>query len=301
MKTCFALVGFSLVALAACSGAVVPLGEVDQGVTKSAPAGSVAAVPACAEPTGDTYEYTSIADAAAHLSGVWSLCSGAITAPADTAGIELAATQAKFLVEQDGYLLHASDPSYERSVEIVDTTTMNGPGAYQVNLSTSTSTNMYSSRTSTDGRFLELVEATSGKRSRYVRTEALSPSCGIVASAVHAFASVDDVRAKTGGKWALCSGKITAPEGSAGIELAGSKAYFLFGSAPGLTRKDGWDYERDVSVSDTTGTGVYQINLEDVGNAGFTNMYHARVSSSGDTLELAEATSGNVGVYKHLP
>ena len=46
---------------------------------------------------------------------------------------------------------------------------MNGPGSYQINLSTGGGTNMYFSRVSEAGDVLELDEGTSGKKVVYRR------------------------------------------------------------------------------------------------------------------------------------
>lgn len=297
MKHPFASVSLVLTAfsITACSGAAVPLGEIEQRTTLG-----TAPVPTCEEPSGDTQTYASVDDAASRVAGTWYLCSGRITAPSDAAGIEITATSAKLLVAKDGEL-HYSTAAYDRSVEWIDTTSMNGPGAYQLNLSTDTATNMYSTRTSVDGRFLELNEATSGNRARYVRAKAAAPSCAVFSP--HLYTSVEDVRARIAGKWSLCNGEITSPVGAGGLELAANKAYFLFDDGAGLARRSGWDYEREVTITDTSamnGAGAYQIDLEDVGG-GYTNMYQPRISEAGDTLELLEGTSGKRATYTRAP
>lgn len=297
MKSSFAFAWgpLLLTSMIACSGAVVPLGEIDQAVTRAAP------VPKCEEPSGDTHAYESVDDAAARVAGTWYLCSGTIVSPSDTAGIEITGSQARFLVAKDGEL-HYATTDYDRTVEWVDATAMNGPGSYQLNLSTSTTTNMYSSRTSADGRFLELSEGTSGNRARYVRAKAAPPSC-TVGSTVHEYTSVEDVRTRIAGKWSICSGDITSPIGTKGIELAPNKAYFLFDDGAGLARRAGWDYERDIEIFDTGamgGVGKYQIDISDIGGSGYTNMYQSRISSTGNALELTESTSGKKVTYTRI-
>jgi len=177
---------------------------------------------------------------------------------------------------------------------------MNGAGSYQINFDLlSGGTNMYFSRTSEDGRFLELNEGTSGKQARYVKVPA-KPSCGITGAA-HAYASIADVQARINGKWAVCSGGITGPADAKGLEIDGANSWFLIDSSGSIVRGPGWDYERGVAIIDTTGmngAGSYQIDLST--GAG-TNMYFSRVSEAGDVLELDEGTSGKKVVYRRIP
>ncbi len=254
-------------------------------------------IPECAEPSGPRNQYASIADVEAKLGGAWFLCSGGINAPADAAGIAFSPGAARFLVRSGATVAPGAAPEHRRSVEILDTSSMNGPGAYQVNLSSGGWTNMYQTRTSQDGRFLELIEGTSGKTARYVRaTKPAAPpggegSCDAPLGTPHAYTSIPDVQARLQGRWKVCTGGIHSPSDTRGLELAPTMAYFLVDTPAGLARKASWDYERDVTFIDATsmnGAGSYQINLKGVG----TNMYFSRVSEDGTRLELDEGTSG---------
>jgi hypothetical protein len=297
-------------AVLACSGAVVPLGEVDQNVQGTpggetglgAPApGGGWAVPACAEPTGAVHAYTSIADTEARIEGAWFLCSGGIHSPADAAGIVLSPGKAHFLVRHGETLARGATSEHERDVSIIDATNMNGPGSYQIDFDSALGTNMYFSRTSVDGRFLELNEGTSGNQARYVRAEPIAATCEAALEPSHAYTSIADVAARIEGRWRTCAGDITAPADVRGLELAGSLAYFLVDADGALARKPTWDYERAVEILDTTemnGPGSYQINLS---TGGGTNMYFSRISAAGDTLELSEGTSGKIAVYTREP
>jgi hypothetical protein len=303
----------SCAALGACSGEIVEIGAHDQGLAADGGGGGAdgstgdgggggggGGLPTCEAPSGPVHEYTSIADTEARVAGTWLLCSGGIGSPADTAGIDFAPGKAHFLQKVGDTLVNGPGADYERNVAFVDTTAMNGPGAYQINLSTAVGTNMYTSRASEDGRFLDLYEGTSGKQARYVRVPA-KPACSI-SGAPHAYRSIADVAARIKGKWAVCSGGITGPADTKGLEFDGAAdAWFLIDSSGSLVRGPGWDYERDVQIIDTTsmnGAGWYQINLK--AGAG-TNMYFSRVSEAGDVLELDEGTSGKKVVYKRIP
>jgi len=302
MKTSFPLSSWFVVgsfALVACTGSVVPIGEIDKNTSPLDTGGGGPKLPACETPTGPVHTYTSVADTEARLAGTWLLCSGGIGSPADTGGLELSPGKARFLVREGDALSPRADAAYERSVAFIDTTAMNGPGTYQMNL-TGVGTNMYSTRTSEDGKFLELNEATSAKQARYVRVSTPPPACGI-SGAAHAYTSIADVSSRIAGKWTICSGGITGPADAKGLELEATQAYFLVGAGASLARGAGWDYERAVQILDNTGmngAGSYQINLST--GAG-TNMYFSRVSESGDALELDEATSGKKVVYRRLP
>lgn len=296
-------------AVPACSGEIVPLGELDQRATAGDPVTPIDdgglldpsgwEIPSCEPPSGDVHEYTSIADTEARLEGAWFLCSGAITSPADATGIELSSGEAHFLVTSGGGLVRGASPDHDRTVSFVDATSMNGPGSYQMNLESGAGFNAYFTRTSEDGRFLELNEGTSAKTARYVRAKPKAPACAV--GAAHAYTSIADVQARIAGRWRACSGGITSPADTRGIELSADRAWFLIESGGALVRGPGWDYERDVSLVDATGMngpGSYQINLET--GAGF-NAYFSRVSETGDTLELAEGTSGKKVVYVRVP
>src|SRR4051794_16441658 len=84
MRLTFLFAVNALLLLVACGGAVVPLGEVDQGVE-----GAEDAIPKCEPPSGPVHAYTSASDLEARVSGTWFLCSGAMSGPADSAGIEI--------------------------------------------------------------------------------------------------------------------------------------------------------------------------------------------------------------------
>ncbi len=297
--------------VAACTGSVVPVGELDDkgtsgldgtsgGPGSSSGGTGTTTLPKCETPTGAVHAYSSIADTESRVAGMWLLCSGRIGSPGDTAGLEIAAGKAHFLVKTGDALVASSDAPYERTVSFVDTTGMNGAGSYQINLDSGIGTNMYFSRTSEDGKFLELNEATSGLQARYVRVAAPPKVCAI-AGVPHAYASIADVNARIAGKWTACSGGITGPADAKGLEIAGGQAYFLVGAAGSLARGPGWDSGRSVPVIDTSamnGPGSYQINLST--GAG-TNMYFSRIAESGDVLELDEGTSGKKVVYQRLP
>lgn len=308
------LLALACAAVAACSGEVVEIGAHDQGLAADGGGGGNdgsttdgggggggggGGLPTCEAPTGPVHTYTSIADTEARIAGTWLLCSGGINSPVDTAGIELGSAKARFLQKSGDTLSPGAGWEYERDVAFIDATSMNGAGSYQINFSAGGGTNMYFSRTSEDGRFLELNEGTSGKQARYVRVPA-KPACAI-SGAPHAYTSIADVAARIEGKWAVCSGGINSPADTKGLEVAGADAFFLIDGAGNLVRGPGWDYERNLQILDTTsmnGAGSYQVNLST--GAG-TNMYFSRVSESGDVLELDEGTSGKKVTYRRIP
>lgn len=297
-------------AVAACSGEVVAIGEHDQGLSQidgggGNDGGNVDAgggvLPACEAPSGPVHDYTSVADTEARIAGTWLLCSGGITSPADNAGLELSPGKAHFLQRSGDTLFTGPGADYERNVGFVDATSMNGPGSYQINFERpGVGFNSYFSRVSEDGRFLQLDEGTSAKQARYVRVPQKAAACAI-SGAPHAYTSPADVAARIAGKWAVCSGGISGPADTRGLEIAGADAWFLIDASGSLGRGPGWDYERDVAIIDATsmnGPGSYQINLST--GAG-TNMYFSRVSEAGDVLKLDEGTSGKNVVYRRLP
>lgn len=301
----FVFTSLLIVLSAACSGEVVTIGAHDDrlgldGGANGNPSGNPSgSLPACEPPSGPVDEYTSIADTEARIAGTWLLCSGGINSPADSAGIKLSPGKAEFLQKSGNTLVVGPGAEYQRVVTFVDATGMNGPGSYQINFQASAGGNGYFSRTSKDGRFLELNEGTSAKQARYVRVPE-KPACAI-SGAPHAYTSIADVAARVKGRWEVCSGGISSPDNARGLEIDGATAWFLLDSTGTLARGPGWDYEREVDIIDVTlmnGPGSYQINLST--GAG-TNMYFSRVSESGDVLELDEGTSAKKVVYRRVP
>lgn len=258
--------------------------------------------------------------------------------PADTAGIEFGGGKVFHLVKTGSTLTRGATGEYEGNVSILDTTDGNGPGSYQLDVSNHLGgSNSRHTRTSEDGRFLEVVEGMTASEARYVRARPLgsslgsdsgihqsatdaqpssgdastaqdagtvptmpAPKCGIE-GAPHAYTSTADVSAHIAGRWRICSGAIYLPADTQGIEFGGSRAWLLVDKAGTLVRGFGWDYERDVVFFDLThmnGPGSYQFSLR----AGFfTNFYFTRVSQSGDVLELDEGTSGKKAILARVP
>lgn len=300
------IVGLAFVA--GCSGQVLSIGEIDQPIGTGAGPGAVSPtgwdIPSCAAPTGAIHTYTSIADTEAHIGGAWFLCEGGIGSPSDTTGIEISSGKANYLVTSGTGLVHGASADYRRDVSFVDTTAMNGPGKYQINFTYATGgQNMYFSRASEDGKFLELNEGTSGKQARYVRATPRAPraaDCSTPIGTPHAYTSAADVGARITGKWKICSGSIASPADTAGVRFSTTDAHFLVAGSGGLVEVPSWDYERTLEIIDTTmmnGAGSYQINLSAAG----TNMYSSRISESGERLELDEGTSGKKVSYLRVP
>ncbi|AKU94093.1 hypothetical protein AKJ09_00757 [Labilithrix luteola] len=152
---------------------VSPPSSADTESNVNPPAAQVWSIPDCAEPSGPIHTYTSVADVQGRISGVWYKCSGNVPGPADAVAIELAGPYAYLLVSSGDTLVRKDSWDYERNVGYIDTTMMNGPGYYQINLTSGLGTQMLQSRVSEDGRFLELVQ--SFDMSRYVRATTVVP------------------------------------------------------------------------------------------------------------------------------
>lgn len=152
-----------------------PPSDTTTPATVDPPAAQVWSIPECAEPSGPIHTYTSVADVQARTTGAWYKCTGQIGAPEDMVAIELSPSYAFFLVESEGTLVRRDSWDYQRSAAYIDTTMMNGPGYYQLNLTSGVGTQMYQSRVSEDGRFLELVQSWDAGVSRYVRATAVTP------------------------------------------------------------------------------------------------------------------------------
>lgn len=169
--------------LAACNGAVVPVGEVNQKQVAEdvdAPTendgGSGSSVPtgvSCGLPSGSTHAFTSVEDIQARIAGRWRICDGAIWSPADVAGIEIGATEAHFLVASGGALVRGPTIEYDRKVSFLDTTAMNGPNGpftYQIGLSSPLGGgNSYMAAITESGDRLQLFEHTSFNEIRLIR------------------------------------------------------------------------------------------------------------------------------------
>ncbi len=257
-----------VLATAACNGQVV-LGDVpsDGGATKDsavlegdaspkqpdsgpvadASVADASVAPACA-PDGIRHAFTSIADVAAQLQGRWLLCSGGINEPAGTVGIEFAGSTAYFLQRQGGAVVRVATSDFTRTVQILDTSSMNGPGAYQINLSTSAFFNTYIADTYTTGVKMRLNEGTSGKVAEYV-LESPRPACTLA-----------------GGRWDVTSNSFYGTDASFefaadGTFIGGPRAAALPG---GSIYSGAWSVINGTfTVGPTTGMqcDAYQTNM----------------------------------------
>jgi hypothetical protein len=129
---------------------------------------------AAAPADGVLHTFTSIADTSARLQGTWLTCGGQILAPADTVGIEFNGPMAYFLVQGPAAtIVRGAGPAYERSVTIIDTTNMNGPGWYQIDfletdIDGATGGNAYFAQSFDAPSKLRLTEGTTGNVADYL-------------------------------------------------------------------------------------------------------------------------------------
>lgn len=285
----------------ACGGATLTGADSDALSRSSSPnqGGKIPPTNTCG-PAGPRHTFTSIADVQASLAGRWALCSGAINSPQDARGIEFDGKKAYFLVQSTGGLTRGGGPGYVRDVSILDTSSMNGPNSYQINLDGQGFGNSYFASYADSTGSLRLDEGTSAKQANYGRIAAPPQTCaGVCGSsgAARAFASTADVASALAGRWSLCSGKMNAPSDAVGIEFTGDRAWFLVDDGAGnLARGVGFDYEAKFEVLDTSsmnGPGSYQVNLTRSGG----NSYVVEVSDCPRKLVMNEGTSGNRAEY----
>jgi hypothetical protein len=258
---------------------------------------------ACRELAGDRAELTDHARALAAFQGTWELCSADVrypgTFPDDVAGLSVAGDRVSVLVKNGEALESGATAKHSLGVRVSPYN-----HSYQVELLYSGGGyNNFQLEMTADRSQLRLSAGTSGNVFHFGR---LSPGsvvrqCTGLASPAHAYASTDDVSARLAGKWQLCSGGISSPSGTAGIEFTRTNAFLLVKGAGGAIVRGGtWDYERSLSFIDTTGmngAGVYQINMSS-GNGG--NGYFSKVAEDGGWLELEEGTSGRRARYERL-
>lgn len=292
----------AMCAFAACTGSTVSVIELDNGSSPvsgsdagiAAPAiveaGEASPVeagrwlpPECRLPVGLEHSFTSLADTEAHITGTWWRCSGFINAPADNEGLELSATQARFLVRDGESLAYKTDAAYESSVTLYNIgllafRTMTGGG------------NGYQARASEDARFMELTEITGGTTTRWARAASAPKPAGppgscAVASA-HEYTSIADVTTRLTGRWSICSGYLTEPGTTTkGIEFAPPLAYFLVDSGGTLVRGPSPLTVRMLpNDGSVTGGTLYQIDI--INSAGWVRSYYSVVDESGAHLVL---------------
>lgn len=137
---------------------------------------------------GARHAFTSTGDVLARLQGVWLTCTGFIYAPSDAVGVDFSGTKARFLVrDASGAFVPGSGAAYERTVTVIDTSVMNGPGSYQMNLTLADgSFDTYQVSSYDAPSKLRLDEGTSGNEAQYAPAgESLcnapvdaGPSCG---------------------------------------------------------------------------------------------------------------------------
>ena len=165
--------------ITALSDAAPPVAPIDGGPPVTPDASPVHPTPhdsgpgetACFAKAGAAHTFTTIADVKAALAGTWLLCSGQINAPPNAAGIEFSGTKAYYLVlGANNALERNTSTEYERDVTILDVTSMNGPGSYQINLDKAGGGgNSYFADYTDAPHKLRLNENTSGKTADYSR------------------------------------------------------------------------------------------------------------------------------------
>lgn len=128
-------------------------------------------IPTCEPPSGPIHTYEDVDDFVTRLSHAWFLCEGVepwFGRPEGAVGIEITPAKAYYLFEDNGVLVRKAGWDHDRTTEFLDTTGMNGPGHYQLNISNSFGTQIWITRTSEDGRFLEVAGAVA-QNIRFVR------------------------------------------------------------------------------------------------------------------------------------
>ena len=227
-------------------------------------------------PTPTTEAYVDL------LVGIWALCDAASAFGGDEKGLEIGVDGHWWKLQRDasGGLARVEGWGNEGSWETIDTSAMNGPGAYQLNLAIDGS-----------GTYItQPVFATNVPKMRltnysmvadYVRTDATTNPTGkeeaqSYPSDNEACAAVENGIEPTPterrfvelfvGIWSLCNTPSVFGSDDAGLEIAADGHWWKLADdlAGGLTRAEGWGNEGTWAVLDTSvmnGPGHYQLNL----------------------------------------
>lgn len=248
---------------------------------REAPASAPVVAP-CPEPA-DEVELTSVAQTESLLVGVWIQCRGGPLPlpPGTNIGIQFDADGWYYRIyDVDGALIRSEGLLEQGSWRVLDTTDVNGPGSYQLNLTTlGAGTAMVSPEFSgTPTELLEMQLAT-GDSAAFVPWSGAPPiagvppgvgegPCGLPTDPV-ALTSVAQVERLLVNIWVRC-GDVSALGpvrlGEVGLEMtADGRFHRLYDDGEGgLIRASGGDEEGTWAIIDTTdmnGPGSYQLNL----------------------------------------
>lgn len=259
-------------------------------------------------------ELTSTVQAEDLLTGVWVRCNGNSIFAAGAAtdaidvGIEFVGGRFNRLYEAaDGSLIRAEGADQEGTTAVIDTSAMNGPGFYQLNLEI-LGDGMLIVQPGFFGQPEALRLRQDGQVSDYVPFTGPPPTPGDPPGtgtgpcdtlkgpvALTSTSQVDDLLV---GSWVRCDGDSLFAAGTAvdvGIEFADGRFYRLYRAADGsLVRAGGADQEGTTRVLSMS-AGAYQLNLEIAGDG--TTSAQPLFFSQPDALRLNGGMPGTSGDY----
>jgi hypothetical protein len=304
-----ALVAATL-ALAACSGRVDtgpdPSGNTSSQATPGIPTvfGTVLPPPASrsggpppvaaqscagASKTPDNpSQFASSTELSGVLTRTWLYCGSTSSGPgasplgdATIAGFQVTTDGAFYVLRTaaDGGLVRHTGFDDEGRIVLVDTSAMNGTGAFQINfVHAGNGTSMSQPYVSQDEKTIAFV--TEAGRSTFVATDAPVAVPDLPADGLHlgasgcaveeghtasTFASATDAQARLVARWAACpqtSLPRFGPDGNAGLELTNDGHFYFL--QPDYSRGSGDPWTGTYQLVDTSsmnGPGVFQLNL----------------------------------------
>ena len=232
----------------------------------------------CSDPAGPTTTYGSIADVQAALLGIWTLCSGHMVGPADAIGLELdtAGGKAYYLVAgAGGKPVRGQGFDYQLNLKIIDTTMMNGPGVYQIDLEGGSFGWDFFSTYSECPRKLQIRNGSTGELAEFAADDSLqSQACSLV------------------GTWDLTQ----SDNGSEGAFQFASDGTFIGGAAGASlpqAKTFGGQYEMSTN-------NVMTIDSSYGMGCGYSATYQATFGGSCSTVALHELTDGCTGAREYL-
>lgn len=259
----------------------------------SAPTGPAAAAPATltqsnapCDALNGPVELTSVPQVKDLMAGSWVRCNGDSLFSAGSAtdvGLEFTDGHVYRLYQAgDGSLIRAEGADQEGATALLDTSPMNGPGSYQLNLEMlGDGTLLLQPQLFSQPQALRLIEE--GRISDYVPWTGPPPTPGAPPGAGTgpcdtlrdpvALTSESQVRGLLTGSWIRCTGDAPFASGDTadvGFQFTDDGHFSrLYRAADGtLVRADGVDQEGTISVSDNSATdqpALFQLNLEILG------------------------------------
>jgi len=255
--------------------------------------------------------------------GQWMSCSTTSVFGTPEAGLEITADGNWYkLIENAGQIVRATEPADVGNYEVIDTSSMNGPGWFQLNLTSGLGTVMVHPKFTVQPLKMAMNNMGVHEGVYVLSNQAIPPpldetfaadfppsACGLVEPPPAYTESLSEFQSWVTGRWLSCSGSVfgsAGDPGDVGIDLAPDgtfhRLYLLPGTDAIVVVGHGFGREGTWSAVDTSqmnGPGSFQLDFYIAGLGGVNSFPHA--TGAPRTLTLQNTMTTDKGHYVIAP